>query len=56
MEQRIWNFLYFVVSAGAVVLICKYVSYALAARYRMEAEKYKYERREGLRDIDGRFY
>ena len=56
MEQRVWDFLYFIVITGAVVLICKYVSIALAARFRMEAEKYKFERREGFRDIDGRFY
>ena len=56
MEQRVWNFLYFIVIVSAIVFICKYVSIALAARYGMEAEKYKFERREGFRDIDGRFY
>ena len=47
MEDRAWTFLYFITITGAVVLIVKYVSVALAAEYKMEAEKYKCERRTG---------
>lgn len=47
MEERAWTFLYFITITGAVVLIVKYVSVALAAKYKMEAEKYKCERRTG---------
>lgn len=45
MEERAWTFLYFITITGAVVLIVKYVSVALAAKYKMEAEKYKCERK-----------
>lgn len=44
MEDRAWTFLYFITITGAVVLVVKYVCAALAAKYKMEAEKYKYER------------
>lgn len=45
MEDRVWAFLYFITVTGAVVLVVKYVCTALAAKYRMEAEKYKYDRK-----------
>lgn len=45
MEDRAWTFLYFITITGAVILVVKYVCTALAAKYKMEAEKYKYERR-----------
>ena len=47
MEDRAWTFLYFIIITGAVVLIVKYVSVALAAKYKMEVGKYKCERRTG---------
>lgn len=45
MEERTWTFLYFITIIGAIVLIVKYVCTALAAKYKMKAEKYKCERR-----------
>ena len=47
MEQgHVWmSFLYFATVVSGVVLITKYVCTALAAKYKMEAEKYKYERK-----------
>jgi len=46
MEQDVWmSFLYFATVVGGLVLIVKYICTALAAKYKMEAEKYKYERK-----------
>ena len=47
MEDRAWTFLYFITITGAVVLVVKYVCTALAAKYKMEAERYKCESRTG---------
>ena len=47
MEDRAWTFLYFITITGAIVLVVKYVCTALAAKYKMEAERYKCERRTG---------
>lgn len=53
MEQHVWNFLYFIAIVGALTLMTKYICAVLAARYRMETEKYKYERRMGYHN-DGK--
>ena len=45
-QEHVWmSFLYFATVVGGVVLITKYICTALAAKYKMEAEKYKYERK-----------
>lgn len=45
MEEKTWTFLYFITITGAVVLIIKYICTTLAAKYKMEMEKYKCEER-----------
>lgn len=47
-QEHVWmSFLYFATVVGGLVLIVKYICTALAAKYKMEAEKYKCERRTG---------
>lgn len=45
-QEHVWmSFLYFTTVVGGFVLITKYIYMALAAKYKMKAEKYKYERK-----------
>lgn len=46
MDQQVLHFLYFVVIVGSGTLIIKYITTAQAAKYKMEQEKYKYERQQ----------
>lgn len=50
MEPQVLHFLYFASILTSATLIVKYVSTAQAARYKMEQEKYKYERRQEYYD------
>lgn len=50
MEPQVLHFLYFASILTSATLIVKYVSAAQAARYKMEQEKYKYERRQEYYD------
>lgn len=46
-QEHVWmSFLYFITVVGGLVLITKYICTALAAKYKMEAEKYKYEKKQ----------
>lgn len=52
-QEHVWiSFLYFITVVGGVVFIIKYICMALAAKYKMEAEKYKYERKIDYCDRD----
>lgn len=44
MEDRAWTFLYFITIISTVIIVVKYVCITLAAKYKMEAERYKCER------------
>lgn len=44
MDKATISFLYFATIVAGIIFVTKYVCMALAARYKMEQEKYKYER------------
>lgn len=44
MDKATISFLYFATIVTGIIFVTKYVCIALAAKYKMEQEKYKYER------------